>query len=113
MMKRRELEMYSVKDVVEDLLSGVPVKRIARLRKASKNTVKRYRDNLHITLSEHPEFESSINTIRKILSNEGKKNAFRSILAGLIKSLILLNWTRYLRMAFFRQHDIFLNTNAL
>ncbi len=38
-MDKRELDMYSVQDIIEDLLSGVPVKRIARVRKVSKNTV--------------------------------------------------------------------------
>ncbi len=62
-MDKRELEMYSVKDIVEDLLAGVPIKKIARLRKVSKNTVKKYRDKLSLILSEHPEMESSINII--------------------------------------------------
>ena len=62
-MDKRELAMYSVQDIIEDLLLGVPIKRTARLRKVSKNTVKKYRDMLHAILTEHPEFENSIELI--------------------------------------------------
>lgn len=62
-MDKRELAMYSVQDIIEDLLLGVPIKRTARLRKVSKNTVKKYRDKLHAILTEHPEFENSIELI--------------------------------------------------
>lgn len=42
MMDKRELEMYRIEDIVRDLIDQVPIKQIARIRKVSKNTVKKY-----------------------------------------------------------------------
>jgi len=46
-MDKREIAMYKLQDVIEDLLANKPVKEIARARKISKNTVKKYRTNLN------------------------------------------------------------------
>ncbi|MBU1077918.1 MAG: IS21 family transposase [Spirochaetes bacterium] len=42
-MDKRELDMYKLEDTIKALLENVPIKRIARLQKISKNTVKKYR----------------------------------------------------------------------
>jgi transposase len=42
-MDKRELAMYKLEDTVKALLENVPIKRIARMQKISKNTVKKYR----------------------------------------------------------------------
>ena len=38
-MDRRELDMYKLQEIIESLLAGEPVKRIARKSRISKNTV--------------------------------------------------------------------------
>ena len=45
-MDGRELDMFKVEDIVNDLLNNIPIKQIARLRKISKNTIKSYRDKV-------------------------------------------------------------------
>lgn len=62
-MDRRELNMYAVRDIVEDLLKEVPIKTIARIRKISKNTVKKYRDTITDILSVKPELNNSIDSL--------------------------------------------------
>ena len=55
--KQRELDMYKIEDIVRDLIENIPIKQIARKRKISKNTVKRYRDILDsIALKYQPDF---------------------------------------------------------
>jgi len=62
-MDKRDLSMYSVQDIIEDLLKEKPIKSIARIRKISKNTVKKYRGILHTILEEKPEINDSISVI--------------------------------------------------
>ncbi|HCL56667.1 MAG TPA: hypothetical protein DHW82_06620, partial [Spirochaetia bacterium] len=55
--KQRELDMYKIEDIVRDLIENIPIKQIARKRKISKNTVKRYREILDsLTLKHQPDF---------------------------------------------------------
>jgi len=51
-MNKRELDMYTLQDIITDLLSGIKIKKIARLRRISKNTVKKYRGMLQKILAE-------------------------------------------------------------
>jgi len=62
-MANRELNMYKLKDAVKALLTGTPIKRIARLQKISKNTVKKYRKILETILTENPEISNNIEKI--------------------------------------------------
>ena len=73
-MNKRELDMYTLQDIVSDLLAGTKIKRIARLRKVSKNTVKKYRGILQKLLNEYPHEQPVIPEImtefRKIRESE-------------------------------------------
>lgn len=53
-MDKRELDMYKLEDTVAALLSGTPIKQIARSQKISKNTAKKYRSILESILSDQP-----------------------------------------------------------
>ena len=64
-MDKRELRMYAVKDIVADLLHEVPVKKIARVRKISKNTVKKYRDQISDIIARKPELQCSLDGLLK------------------------------------------------
>ncbi len=63
-MDKRELTMYSIQDIINDLLRNEPIKKIARIRKVSKNTVKKYREKLHeVISSQTPDDANSIDWI--------------------------------------------------
>jgi len=64
-MDKREVDMYKLQDIIEDLLRSEPVKAIVRKRKISKNTVKKYRAILEEIIASHPGQESEIETIMK------------------------------------------------
>ena len=55
--------MYKLKDAVEALLADVSIKRIARLQKISKNTVKKYRRILQKILENKPYLKNNIDRI--------------------------------------------------
>jgi transposase len=57
---KRELHMYKLEEAVTALLAGTPVKRIARVQKISKNTVKKYRKQLEHILSENPDLAENV-----------------------------------------------------
>ncbi len=59
-MNKRELKMYTLQDIISDLLSGTKIKKIARLRRVSKNTVKKYRRILQKILAEQDYRQLSI-----------------------------------------------------
>lgn len=73
-MDNRELEMYKVEDIINDLLNNIPIKQIARIRKVSKNTIKSYRDKIKIIKLSNPSIAISVNIfideIRLIRKNE-------------------------------------------
>lgn len=64
-MDRRELDMYKLQEIIESLLAGEPIKRIARKSRISKNTVKKYKMNLDEILEISPEIKNDINQIMK------------------------------------------------
>ena len=53
-MDRREVDLYSLEDIIAALLAGTPIKQIARQRKVSKNTVRKYRSRLDDMLIAEP-----------------------------------------------------------
>lgn len=64
-MDKRELDMYKLEDAVNALLDNMPIKQIARRHRISKNTVKKYRSNLELILSEKPYLKGNISEIMK------------------------------------------------
>ncbi len=75
-MDKRELAMFSVQDIIKDLLREVPIKTIARIRKISKNTVKRYQTLLTEILEQKPELRESIDGILQEISKCRKRERF-------------------------------------
>lgn len=77
-MDKREIAMYKLQDVIEDLLAKKPVKEIARLRKISKNTVKKYRSILDkiqpSELSQQTTIDQIMNQFSRQRSDEKSKN---------------------------------------
>jgi len=65
-MDKRVLDMYKLQDVIEDLLAAVPVKQIARTRKISKNTVKKYRAQIDGIIDLNPDLKTN----KELLFNE-------------------------------------------
>ena len=64
-MDKREVDMYKLQDIIEDLLQNEPVKSIVKKRKISKNTVKKYRTLLEKIMGSPPERETEIDKIMK------------------------------------------------
>jgi len=64
-MDMREVDMYKLQDIIEDLLCGEHVKAIVRKRKISKNTVKKYRAMLEKITKSQPDHENEIEKIMK------------------------------------------------
>ena len=59
-MNKRELSMYKLKDIVTELLEGTAIKKIARVRKVSKNTIKRYLRLLDTIVESQPDIQNDI-----------------------------------------------------
>lgn len=55
--------MYKLKDIVTELLEGTAIKKIARVRKVSENTIKRYRGLLDTILKLQPAIENDIDAV--------------------------------------------------
>lgn len=68
--------MYKIQDVIEDLLQNKPIKAIARIRKISKNTVKKYREILTQILEEMPEISGSVSLIMNEIKNRSNAERF-------------------------------------
>jgi len=64
-MDRRELDMYKLQEIIENLLKGEPVKRIARKSRISKNTVKKYKADLDLILVSRSGIINNIDEIMK------------------------------------------------
>jgi len=79
-MDKRELEMYKVQDVIEDLLKNEPVKKIARVRKISKNTVKKYRDEIEELARNQPDIKDSVQHIMLALAIRRKEEKSQNFL---------------------------------
>ena len=62
-MNKRELSMYRLKDIVTELLEGAAIKKIARVQKVSKNTIKRYRGLLDTILESQTEIQNDIDAV--------------------------------------------------
>jgi len=62
-LDKRELTVYKLQDIVTELIKGTGIKKIARLQKVSKNTIKRYRSILSIVLESQPDIESDIDKV--------------------------------------------------
>ena len=62
-MNKRELSMYRLKDIVTELLEGTAIKKIARVQKVSKNTIKRYRGLLDTILESQTEIQNDIDAV--------------------------------------------------
>ena len=75
-MDKRELRMYKIQDVIEDLLNEKPIKAIARIRKISKNTVKKYRGILNQILEGKPEISNSIPELMDEIRKYRKEERF-------------------------------------
>jgi len=71
-MDRRELDMYKLEEIIDNLLKSEPVKRIARKSRISKNTVKKYKADLHLILvailAEQGKYIASERTFYRILN---------------------------------------------
>jgi len=55
--------MYRLKDIVTELLEGAAIKKIARVQKVSKNTIKRYRGLLDTILESQTEIQNDIDAV--------------------------------------------------
>lgn len=75
-MTKRDLKMYKVQDIIEDLLQNKPVKSIARTRKISKNTVKKYRDILTGIIGPDPENIPSLDVILSRIKEQRKAESY-------------------------------------
>lgn len=75
-MDKRELHMYTIQEIIEDLLQERAIKSIARIRKVSKNTVKKYREKLSLILEQNPEIVNSIEKIMEEIKRHRKAERF-------------------------------------
>jgi len=75
-MANRELNMYRLKDVVEALLAGLPIKQIARQQRLSKNTIKKYRTILTGILENNPDIKTDIPEIMSRFSGIRKDERY-------------------------------------
>jgi transposase len=73
---KRELSMYKLRDIVEELLNGTGIKTIARMQKISKNTIKRYRGILETILENQSELASNIDRIMEQFQLLRKQNKY-------------------------------------
>lgn len=62
-MDKRELSMYKLQDIVTELLKGTAIKKIARVQRISKNTIKRYRSLLKTITESQPEIKNNIDEV--------------------------------------------------
>ena len=75
-MDKREVDMYSLEDIVAALLAGTPVKQIARLQKISKNTVKKYRLILDTILTKQPSLCDDLKSIMAVFRSTRKQQRY-------------------------------------
>jgi transposase len=64
-MDRREITMYKLQDIIEDLLNNTPIKKIARTQRIARNTIRKYKRILIKILQDKPIISSDINLIMK------------------------------------------------
>ena len=75
-MDQRELDMYKLEDAVKALLENTPIKQIARRQKISKNTVKKYRNQLESIMAEKPWIRNDLSEIMTEFRNYRKKERY-------------------------------------
>lgn len=75
-MDKRELDMYKLQDVLEDLLKNIPIKQIARTTKIARNTIRKYNKILNDILLKHPELKSSIDLLMDEFRIKRKEERF-------------------------------------
>ena len=102
-MDKRELKMYKIQDVIEDLIQGKHIKSIARTRKISKNTVKKYRELLHQILGKKPDINNSVSEIIIELNNLRKSERYSENFGWLESNMELVeilsgNCSNYVRL---------------
>ena len=83
-MTKRDLKMYKVQDIIEDLLQNKPIKSIARTRKVSRNTVKKYRDILTGIIGPDQETIPSIDEILSRIKAQRKAESYSENFGWLI-----------------------------
>ena len=102
-MDKRELDMYKLEEAVSALLAGTPIKKIARLQKISKNTVKKYRSILQRVLDDQPSLRGDLAAImgafRSIRSQQrySDNHGWLEINTALVKELTV-NCDYYVRL---------------
>ena len=68
--------MYKLEEAVSALLAGTPIKKIARLQKISKNTVKKYRSILQRVLDDQPALQGDLTAIMGAFGSIRKQQRF-------------------------------------
>jgi transposase len=90
-MANRELDMYKLKDIVELLLAGIPIKKIARQQKISKNTVKKYKNTLDGILESNSEIQTDITKVMNLFLQIRKEERYSDNFGWLEKNQELVN----------------------
>ena len=75
-MDKREISMYRLQDIVTELLNDTAIKKIARLQKISKNTIKKYRTILNTILENQPELRKDIEAVMEQFKLFRQQNQF-------------------------------------
>lgn len=90
-MDRRELDMYKLREIIESLLIGEPVKRIARKSRISKNTVKKYKINLDRILETNPGISDNLTLIMKEFQQARQEERHSENFGWLVRNSELVN----------------------
>ena len=90
-MKKRELEMYKIKEIVEAIIQGRPIKSIARRAKISKNTVKKYRNIYEKIINKNNSIKDNIELIMKEFNSARKLDRYSLNFGWLKNNNELLN----------------------
>lgn len=75
-MDRREISMFKLQDIVEDLLNNVPIKKIARTQRIARNTIRKYKKILIKILLIKPAISSNIDLIMKEFTRIRKEERY-------------------------------------
>ncbi len=83
--------MYKLQDIVTELLNDTAIKKIARLQKISKNTIKKYRTILNTILENQPEIKDDINAVMEQFKLIRQQNQFSENFGWLEENEELIN----------------------
>ena len=102
-MTKRNLKMHKVQHVIEDLLQNKSIKSIARTRKISKNTVKKYREILSQIIGPDPETTPTVDEILFEIKTQRKAKRYSKNYGWLIDNAQLVenlsnNCDNYVRL---------------